>query len=414
MKAEAADPRLTPEQKLSYIQAITDAELSRLDADQLLVKLLDRLKLIMQADTAAVLLLDRSGTQLIATAASGLEEEVRQGVRIPVGRGFAGRVATERRPVILDHVDHSNVINPILLAKGIRTLIGVPLLAEGAVIGVLHVGSTGTRKFTDDDARLLQLAADRAASAVQSMMSLADRTAAATLARSLLPTTLPPVDGLDMAARYVPRDGDVGGDWYDVFSLPSGELCAVMGDVAGAGLQAAITMGRMRSALRAYALETVDPADVLRRLDSKMQHFESGAIATVIYAVFDQDLGHVRISSAGHLPPVIALPGRVTVLADITNDLLIGVSTAADRHVTTLPLSPGTVLCLYTDGLVERPGRVLDEGLDALCQAVTAGPPETVCAAVLQALVGRQSCTDDTTLLAFRRQTPDSAGRSRL
>lgn len=409
MKAEAADARLTPEEKLRDIRAITDAELSRLDADQLLTKLLDRLKLIMQADTAAVLLLDRSGTQLIATAASGLEEEVRQGVRIPMGRGFAGRVATERRPVILDHVDHTNVINPILLAKGIRTLIGVPLLTGGRVIGVLHVGSTGTRKFTDDDANLLQLAADRAASAVQSTMSLADRTAAATLARSLLPTTLPAVDGLDMAARYVPRDADVGGDWYDVFFLPSGELCAVMGDVAGAGLQAAITMGRMRSALRAYALETPDPAEVLRRLDRKMQHFEPGAIATVIYAVFGQDLEHVRISSAGHLPPVIAVPGGAAVLADITNDLLIGASTTVDRHVTTLPLSPGTVLCLYTDGLVERPGRVLDDGLDALCQAVVAGPTEMLCAAVLQALVGREPCLDDTTLLAFRRQAPDSA-----
>jgi phosphoserine phosphatase RsbU/P len=414
MKAEAADPRLSPEEKLRDIQAITDAELSRLDADQLLVKLLDRVKLIMQADTAAVLLLDRAGTQLIATAARGLEEEVRQGVRIPVGRGFAGRVATERRPVILDHVDHTNVINPILVAKGIRSLIGVPLLTGGTVIGVLHVGSTGTRKFTDDDARLLQLAADRAASAVQSMMSISDRAAAATLARSLLPTTLPAVDGLDMAARYVPRDGDVGGDWYDVFFLPSGELCAVMGDVAGAGLQAAITMGRMRSALRAYALETPDPADVLRRLDSKMQHFESGTIATVIYAVFERDLEHVRISSAGHLPPVIAVPGRAAALADLTNDLLIGVSTTAGRHVTRLRLPPGAVLCLYTDGLVERPGRVLDDGLDALCQAVAAGPAETVCATVLQALVGREPCPDDTTLLAFRRQAPSSAGRSSL
>ena len=131
MKAETADSRLTPEEKLRDIQAITDAELSRQDADQLLVNLLDRVKVIMRADTAAVLLLDRSGTQLIATAASGLEEEVRQGVRIPLGRGFAGRVATERRPVILDHVDHTNVINPILVAKGIRTLIGVPLLTGG-------------------------------------------------------------------------------------------------------------------------------------------------------------------------------------------------------------------------------------------------------------------------------------------
>ena len=122
----------------------------------------------LDADTAAVLLLDRSGRHLIATAASGLEEEVRQGVR-PVGQGFTGRIAAEARPIILDHVDHGNVLNPILLEKGIRSLIGVPLLVNGAVIGVLHVGSVGSRVFTGDDTALLQMAADRAALAVQSL-----------------------------------------------------------------------------------------------------------------------------------------------------------------------------------------------------------------------------------------------------
>jgi sigma-B regulation protein RsbU (phosphoserine phosphatase) len=118
---------------------------------------------ILDADTAAVLLLDNSGRQLIATAASGLEEEVSQGVRIPLGRGFAARIAAERRPIILDHVDHGNVLNPLLLEKGIRSLAGVPLLAQGAVIAVLHVGTVDDRVFTTDDAALLQLAADRAA-----------------------------------------------------------------------------------------------------------------------------------------------------------------------------------------------------------------------------------------------------------
>jgi phosphoserine phosphatase RsbU/P len=398
-----ADADLTAEDKLRDLQSIADAELSRLDAEQLLTELLDRLKDILRADTAALLLLDDSGTHLVATAASGLEEEVRQGVRIPVGRGFAGRIAAERRPVIIDHVDHTNVVNPILLTKGIRSLIGVPLLASGAVIGVLHVGSLGQREFTDDDASLLQLAADRAAVAVHILRSRADRAAAATLARSLLPSRLPEIGGLEMAARYVPRDREVGGDWYDVFSLPSGELCVVMGDVAGAGLHAAVTMGRMRSALRAYALETPDPAEVLHRLDRKMQHFEPDAIATVMYAVFARDLEHVRVSSAGHLPPVIAVPGHAAQLADVRNDLLIGMALEAERHSTTLHLPPGCVLCFYTDGLVERHGRVIDEGLEALCRKVTTGPAEVVCAAAMT-LLGSEPSTDDTTILVFRRE----------
>src|SRR5215831_1862598 len=150
------------EERLRDIQSITDADLSRLGPQDLLSELLERGRDILQADTAAVLLLDYSSGQLVATAAAGLEEEVRQGVRIPLGRGFAGRIAAEQKPVILDHVDHTTVLNPILWAKGIRALVGVPLIAGGRVIGVLHVGSLTPREFTSDDVELLQLAAGRA------------------------------------------------------------------------------------------------------------------------------------------------------------------------------------------------------------------------------------------------------------
>jgi sigma-B regulation protein RsbU (phosphoserine phosphatase) len=189
-----ADPA-PAEDRLRAIQAITDSALSRLDDGDLLAELLDRTREILQADTAAVLLLDPSSGQLIATAAAGLEEEVRQDVRIPVGRGFAGRIAAERRPVILDHVDHTTVLNPILWSKGIRSLMGVPMTAGGRVIGVLHVGSLTPRQFTSGDIELLQLAADRAAVAVQSMTARADRIAATALQRSLLPSALPVVAG---------------------------------------------------------------------------------------------------------------------------------------------------------------------------------------------------------------------------
>ena len=124
-----AAPVSRAEDRLRDIQSITDAALSRLDDQEMLAELLERTRAILQADTAAVLLLDYSSGQLIATAAAGLEEEVRQGVRIPVGRGFAGRIAAEHQPVILDQVDHTTVLNPILWAKGIRALMGVPLIA---------------------------------------------------------------------------------------------------------------------------------------------------------------------------------------------------------------------------------------------------------------------------------------------
>ena len=135
----------------------------------------------------------------------------------------------------------------------------------------------------------------------------------------------------------------------------------MIGGVSGTGLQAAVIMGRMRSALRAYALESPDPATVLDRLDRKMRHFEPDAMATVLCAMFSPADGQMRISSAGHLPPVIALPGQPAEFAQVSQDVLIGMPAAFPRHVTTMDFPPGAVLCLYTDGLVER----RDEAIDA-------------------------------------------------
>jgi phosphoserine phosphatase RsbU/P len=394
-------------EKLKDIQSLTDSALSRLDAPDLLTELLERARAILDADTASLLLLDQVTGDLVATASSGLEDEVRQGVRIPVGRGFAGRIAAERRPVILDQVDQTTVLNPLLMEKRLSYLLGVPLIAEGNVLGVLHVGSLGSRAFTWEDAELLQLAADRAAAAVLSAVSRSNREAAVALQRSLMPSALPAVPGLEMAARYVPGQADVGGDWYDVFLLPSGQLAVTIGDVAGSGLKAAVVMGRIRSTLRAYALDTTDPAEVLGRVDRKMQHFEPNVLATVLYAVFDPALDSARISSAGHLPPVIAAPGQAATLAEVRADVLIGVSAEARRRSATIRLEPGTLLGFYTDGLVERRDQAIDTMLERLCGAVHATPPESACAAIMGSLIGSQPSRDDVALLVLRRQ-PES------
>jgi sigma-B regulation protein RsbU (phosphoserine phosphatase) len=398
----AADPGLV-ESRLRDIRSITDEALNRLDDHDLLTELLDRTRKALRADTAAALLLDFSSGQLIATAAAGLEEEVRQGVRIPVGRGFAGRIAAEHRPVILNRVDHTTVLNPILWAKGIQSMMGVPMVAGGRVIGVLHIGSLTPRQFTGDDVELLQMAAARAAAALQSITTQADRAAVSALQRSLVPSALPAIAGAELAARYTPGSGALGGDWYDVFTLPSGQVGLAVGDIAGSGLAAAVIMGRMRSALRAYALETADPAEVLRRLDRKMQHFEPDALATVLYAVIEPEFDQMHVALAGHLPPVIARPGQQAHLAGLGAGLMIGIDPGARRPVTTVPVSPGDLLCFYTDGLVERPGEVIDEGLDRLCRTLTAQSPEAACAAVMGAMVGSEPVRDDIALLIIRR-----------
>ena len=153
--------------QLGRLQRIADAALSHLQLDELLGAVLLRTRAGLNADTCAILLLDEPTDELVARAAVGVEEEVEQGVRIPVGHGFAGRIASERAPVVLEDVDHADVLNPLLREKGIKSMLGVPLLVEGRVLGVLHVGSLTPRDFGTDDVEFLQLAADRISLAVE-------------------------------------------------------------------------------------------------------------------------------------------------------------------------------------------------------------------------------------------------------
>jgi signal transduction histidine kinase len=149
------------------LRGITDVVLSHLELDELLLALLQRVREILNADTAAILLLDAERGELVARSAVGLEEEVERGVRIPLGRGFAGRVAAGREPVVLEDVDHADVLNPLLREKGIKSMLGVPLLALGEAIGVLHVGTLTPRQFNAADIELLQLVADRASIGIE-------------------------------------------------------------------------------------------------------------------------------------------------------------------------------------------------------------------------------------------------------
>ncbi|WP_229400481.1 PP2C family protein-serine/threonine phosphatase [Micromonospora okii] len=392
------------EQRLRHIEAVTDATLSRLDAADLFDELLDRVRDLMGVDTAAILLLDVRAQQLVATAARGLEKEVRQGFRVPLGRGFAGRIAATRQPVVIEDVTPDKVINPVLLETGVRSLLGVPITARGDLVGVLHVGTLTPRRFTSDDVRLLELVAERVGLANRDRAHTLDQTAALALQRSLIPTELPNVAGLEMAGRYVPGHASgVGGDWYDVFLLPSGCLGIVMGDVSGHGLQSAVVMGRVRSALRAYALLSDDPAEVLALLDRKVVHFEAGSLTTALYAIVSPDGSTLRISLAGHLRPVLAAPGRPNDMLDARVDPPLGIGRPPPRrHTTELDFPPGAVLVSYTDGLVERRGEILDDGIARLMDAVALAPVETVCGTVM-ATLGAEHPVDDIAVLAVRR-----------
>ncbi|HSD25130.1 MAG TPA: SpoIIE family protein phosphatase [Solirubrobacterales bacterium] len=393
--------------RLEDVQRVTESALAYLDLDDLLEELLDRVTDMLDADTAAVLLVEEGGRTLAARAAKGLEEEVERGFRLPVGRGFAGRVAFTREPVVIADLGDSPVqpVNPLFREKGVQSLLGVPLLVEGEVIGVLHVGSLVRREFNERDIELLQLVANRVALSIERSRLMVQGRIAATLQRSLLPRQLPQVPGLRMAARYLPAadESAVGGDWYDVIDLGGQSLGFMIGDVAGHGMAAATYMGQLRSAIRAYALDTEGPGEVITKLAEFSERMHS-RMATVIYATLNLTTWEARIARAGHpYPLLIRSDGSAEFLSDAGGPP-IGTVGGQSYDEQALTLDPGETLLLYTDGLIERRGQQLSDGEAALTEVAISAPdePELKCQAIISALTKDATIADDIAILAVQ------------
>jgi serine phosphatase RsbU (regulator of sigma subunit)/anti-sigma regulatory factor (Ser/Thr protein kinase) len=392
--------------RLRDLQNITDAALAFLPLDVLLDELLTRIIAILGVDTAAILLLDDDETTLVARAAKGLEEEVERGVRIPVGRGFAGRVAATKLPVRITKVAGADIYNPILREKGLHSLLGVPLLVEGDVIGVLHVGTLTERAFDDEDAELLQRAGDRAALAISSRLTEHERGLADALQRSLMPR-LPQLPAVSLAGRYLPAAAArLGGDWYDAFALPDGRLGLAIGDVVGRGFHAAAIMGQLRSGLRAYALDGRPPGEVLERLSRLLRQLEPGRTATLVYIVLDPHGGYLTAAGAGHPPPLVSPPDGEPWFIELQGSVPLGASRHVHYDEIDLELEPGSTLALYSDGLVERPGESLDTGLERLAETVNAryDDLEHLGDALVDAMLPDGPGDDDAALLAVRAE----------
>ena len=293
---------------------------------------------------------------------------MRQGVQVPLARGFAGRVAAERHPIVIEDMSNADVINPILRQKGIRSMLGVPVHVEGRVIGVMHVGALQRRLFGDDDIALLQLAADRAALAIDSARLAEQRAVTEIMQRALLPDELPSIPGLRFSAKYLPGGAGVkiGGDWYDVFQLPSGRLAFVIGDVVGRGVPAAAVMAEIRAALRAYLTEGHPLPEVMRLLNELLVGLGRHRSATAALLELDFESGGLEAVSAGHLPPLVAGPSGEMSFLDLAPGLPLGIRRGGDYRSRRYTFEVGSTLLLYTDGLVERRGEPIDDGLDRL------------------------------------------------
>jgi serine phosphatase RsbU (regulator of sigma subunit)/anti-sigma regulatory factor (Ser/Thr protein kinase)/putative methionine-R-sulfoxide reductase with GAF domain len=396
---------------LQAVQRVTDAALAALSLEDLLQELLDRITDILGSDTTAILLLDDDSRVLRARAAKGIEEEVEQGVRIPVGRGFAGRIAADRRPVFIPDVDHADILNPILRQKGIRSLLGVPLLLDERVLGVLHVGSLTPREFTDDDVSLLQVAAERAALAIDHAQAYEQRQVTEALQRALLPQELTAVPGVEIAARYLPAAAaaGLGGDWYDLFPLAGGRLGLAIGDVVGRGLPAAALMAQLRTALRAYAFEGHSPMQVVEHVNRLLDHIRPATMTTGAYLAIDPEAEALSIVSAGHPPPLVVRPDGSAGFLPVDGDVALGVSSVSRYREHEFPLPAGSTIVLYTDGVVEVRGEPLDAGLERLRRIGERGHDsvEALCDEVIAELVADGRPSDDVALLAVRIEPLD-------
>ncbi|MFD5540034.1 SpoIIE family protein phosphatase [Streptomyces sp. NPDC127079] len=311
----------------------------------------------------------------------------------------------------------------------VQSTLAVPMVAHDTVVGLVQFARTkGSEPFGDRDRDLaVELAARAAVCIDNARLYRREHERALILQRSLLPPGDPEASGLDIACRYLPGNAatEVGGDWFDVIELPGHRTALVVGDVMGRGLRAAVAMGELRTAVRTLALLDLEPAEVLSALDEIARGLGTPGgvqqatrtarqprdadlsevyLATCVYAVYDSVTRRCTFANAGHLPPVLVEPGEPALMLDVPPGMPLGVGGEPFEEVE-VDLPEGSLLALYTDGLVESRDHPLDEGLQAFVGALTdpSRPLEDVCDHVLNTLDTHHG-EDDIALLMARVQ----------
>ena len=284
------------------------------------------------------------------------------------------------------------------------SFLAVPATAGAEVAGFLAFARTScSAAFGDADvATALRLAAGTGAGMANALTLMRDRFIADTLQRSLLAAEPKVPPGLDVAARCLPASGQlVGGDWYDLITLPAGRSGLIVGDVMGHGPEAAAVMAQLRAAAHALAQLDLEPAELLGHLDRVTATLRRPMLATCVYAIIDPARQSCTLSAAGHLPPVLALPDGTTRVPDLPSGQSLGLGLAVYGQAR-IKFPPGAVIALYTDGLVETRTRSFDQGILALRSVLPGGHRQldAACDRLISSLAERFE--DDVTVILAR------------
>ncbi|QHC24023.1 SpoIIE family protein phosphatase [Streptomyces sp. GS7] len=281
----------------------------------------------------------------------------------------------------------------------------LPLIVSGRPVGCCVLAYTRPRTFSPEERQVLTSLAGLIAQALD-RASLYDTTQqlAHDLQAGLLPRSLPETPGLSVAARYLPatRGMDIGGDFYDLIRLDAHRVAAVIGDVQGHNAAAAALMGQARTAVHAHATAGVAPDEVLARTNRLLTDLDPDLFTSCLYVLIDLRTHEACLAGAGHPPPVLRHPDGRTGVLRMPPGLLLGVAPDARYHATTIALPPQAVLALYTDGLVERPGADLEEGIAGLAADLADAPygdPDAVADTVLKRRGAHAERLDDVALL---------------
>jgi PAS domain S-box-containing protein len=317
---------------------------------------------------------------------------------------LGGRALLARNPAeIRERTPYTSSRVDALLARGVHCGLAVPLIARGVTLGAaVFWRAERPEPCGEADVRLASDIAARAAVSIDNArLYTREHATAITLQRSLLPRHVPRVAGLRIAHRYQPASQavEVGGDWFDVIPLGNGQVALVVGDVTGHSIHAAATMGQLRTTTAALARLGTPPAQIMRQLNCVVSEHGEETGATCLFAQYDPATRRCRLTSAGHPPPALRYRDGTAEIIDIAGGVMLGVG-ASYYPTTDIDLDPGSVLALYTDGLIEHPGEDITTGLTRLARTLAASSGqslEQLCDSVLASL--GTSARDDIAML---------------